>query len=886
MSTKTEKPSRYLGVWRACVGLLLVAMAISPIYSALAAQPANSSFTRTWERPDKAVSEGRVSRTWMWGPEAFTPAMNETYAEAPGGERLIQYYDKSRMEITDPNADPATDWYVTNGLLVVELITGDMQVGDNQFEERNPAAVNVAGDATDPNGPTYESFRSVLDAAARSEGSAITERIARDGSVSDDSSLLTQGVAAGHYVGATDHTVADPFWAFMNSQGLVYQNGQYQNGTLFPSAFYATGLPITEAYWAEVEVGGDAKDVLIQCFERRCLTYTPANPAGWQVEAGNVGQHYYDWRYDGGSDGDWGGDDPDQPTPDNYRYVDAWDTQAIDDPLLDAPVGIAVGPSGDLYIAASAQDRIQRFTSEGIHVTSWGQLGADPGDFDRPEGVATDANGNVYVADFNNDHVQIFDEYGIYKDNIIGAGPADENLDGPMDVAIDTTRDYLYVVENKTHRVQRFKLSNGNARIILAGQGSGDGQLYFPNGIGVDAQGNIYVADTANHRIQKFDFDGEFIASFGSQGKGDNELTYPRDVHVDADGRVYVVNSGDQNGGASIRVWEPSNEEGTEYSFVYAWGETGPDPGQFDYPARIAMDEFGYFYVTELRNDRVQKFTADGELVDYWGDASRNAFGRPFGIDRGDDGYLYVVDDELPQIKVFAEDGSYVHQWSDQLVKPVDVTVSNGYAYVVEQSSNAISKYSTSGEFIASWGSYGSADGEFDKPSSIDVDEYGFVYIVDSGNYRVQKFTADGEFVLSWGSYGTAPGQFEGGKGIAVHDGAVYVVEFFPARLQKFDLEGNYITEWGGEGEEPGQFDGAYAVSVDEDGYVYVADRDNHRVQKFTADGEFVAMITPETAAMPAFSYPLDVAVGEEGKLFVVSDLLDGIMIFEPEAAN
>ena len=65
----------------------------------------------------------------------------------------------------------------------------------------------------------------------------------------------------------------------------------------FESVFYATGYPITEAYWASVKVAGVTQDVLMQCFERRCLTYTPGNPAGWQVEAGNVGRHYYQWRY-------------------------------------------------------------------------------------------------------------------------------------------------------------------------------------------------------------------------------------------------------------------------------------------------------------------------------------------------------------------------------------------------------------------------------------------------------------------------------------------------------------------------------------------------------------------------------------------------------------
>ena len=69
------------------------------------------------------------------------------------------------------------------------------------------------------------------------------------------------------------------------------------DGLLFEPTFFATGFPITEAYWTEVRVGGETRDVLLQCFERRCLTYTPDNPDGWQVEMGNVGRHYHAWRY-------------------------------------------------------------------------------------------------------------------------------------------------------------------------------------------------------------------------------------------------------------------------------------------------------------------------------------------------------------------------------------------------------------------------------------------------------------------------------------------------------------------------------------------------------------------------------------------------------------
>ena len=266
---------------------------------ATAAPITNPSFNRTWERTDKPVADGQASRTWMWGAEAYSGALIEAYAEAPGGTRTVQYFDKSRMEITDPTADPSADWYVTNGLLVVELMTGNMQVGANQFDPRSPADVNVAGDADDSSGPTYASFGVVREAPAAANGAAIIQRLSRAGTITDDASLSARGVTAAYRVTVPgiDHQIASPFWSFMTSSGTVYDNGAYVMAALFPNPFYATGLPVSEAYWSTVKVAGTYQDVLIQCFERRCLTYTPNNPAGWQVEAGNVGQHYYTWRY-------------------------------------------------------------------------------------------------------------------------------------------------------------------------------------------------------------------------------------------------------------------------------------------------------------------------------------------------------------------------------------------------------------------------------------------------------------------------------------------------------------------------------------------------------------------------------------------------------------
>jgi hypothetical protein len=266
---------------------------------ASAEAPANAPFAATWSRTDDPVADGIVSRTWMWGPEAFSGLIDEPYADSPGGRRTVQYFDKSRMEITHPNGDQSVPWYVTNGLLVVELVSGRLQRGDGAFIDDQPAHVNVAGDPDDPSAPTYATIDGLRAAAPLPAGAPVTWRLARDGSVTDDPSLLGMGVTAALRVDVPgiSHQVASPFWAFMQSSGPIIEDGVVVTGPLFADPFYATGYPIAEAYWATVRVGGTPRDVLLQCFERRCLTYTPGNPEGWQVEAGNVGQHYYRWRY-------------------------------------------------------------------------------------------------------------------------------------------------------------------------------------------------------------------------------------------------------------------------------------------------------------------------------------------------------------------------------------------------------------------------------------------------------------------------------------------------------------------------------------------------------------------------------------------------------------
>ena len=109
--------------------------------------------------------------------------------------------------------------------------------------------------------------------------------------------LASYGVTDVALVPETNHRIASVFQDYLNSSGTIYQNGQDVTDQLYTPPFYETGYPMTEPYWASVKVAGTIQDVLIQCFQRRCLTYTPSNADGWKVEMGNVGLHYYRWRY-------------------------------------------------------------------------------------------------------------------------------------------------------------------------------------------------------------------------------------------------------------------------------------------------------------------------------------------------------------------------------------------------------------------------------------------------------------------------------------------------------------------------------------------------------------------------------------------------------------
>jgi hypothetical protein len=253
-----------------------------------------AAFERLWQRTNRN-SQG----TWVWGPNAWQDHY-EPYTQSPGGARFVRYYDKTRMELNNPQSDPTSQWYITNGLLVKEMVEGRVQFGDTAqndtcasppfMQHTCPAMVPVAGDigVNIQGSPTYFSFSPYLAATESQIGSKISRVIQhnetwRNADILDNPELASDETTIEYFDSITRHNIPRALWRFLNQQPNDW--------------LYMFGHPISEAYWAQVPVGGEQKWVLIQLFERRSVTYTPSNPADWQVEMGNVGQHYYAWRY-------------------------------------------------------------------------------------------------------------------------------------------------------------------------------------------------------------------------------------------------------------------------------------------------------------------------------------------------------------------------------------------------------------------------------------------------------------------------------------------------------------------------------------------------------------------------------------------------------------
>jgi sugar lactone lactonase YvrE len=190
--------------------------------------------------------------------------------------------------------------------------------------------------------------------------------------------------------------------------------------------------------------------------------------------------------------------------------------------------------------------------------------------------------------------------------------------------------------------------------------------------------------------------------------------------------------------------------------------------------------------------------------------------------------------------------------------------------WVVDKSNNRIQGFNDKGQFVTSFGSFGSGNGQFNRPASVAIDNAGNIWVADANNHRIQKFNEKGEYLSKFGSYGTAGGQFNGPEGVAI-DGAgnVWVSDTYNGRIQKFSPQGEFLKVVSSKGSGVGQLGEPTGIDVAPDGKIWVADWQNNRVAVFTAEGAFVRQFGSAGSGNGQFNRPDEVDVDGKGRVWV-----------------
>jgi len=260
--------------------------------------------------------------------------------------------------------------------------------------------------------------------------------------------------------------------------------------------------------------------------------------------------------------------------------------------------GIAVNKNGSrFYVVDATQQKIWAFNRNGSPAGSFGepQSPAEKKGFRQPLFVALDPQNNIYVTDRAGFRIGIFSPLGKFSGYFIPT-PGQEFIWSPLAIDFDNNG-LMYLTDAKTgeHRVLVF---NKKGKLVrqFGTYGRGRGQFAYPNGISVDSDGNIYVADTNSARIQVFNNKGKFLTLF-KPGTGTNiEITHPVGIDATRPDEILVVESF----GHEVQAYD------SEGNFLYKFGSFGLGDGQFRYPQGIAVANDGRVYIADRGNNRIQ----------------------------------------------------------------------------------------------------------------------------------------------------------------------------------------------------------------------------------------------------------------------------------------
>ena len=229
--------------------------------------------------------------------------------------------------------------------------------------------------------------------------------------------------------------------------------------------------------------------------------------------------------------------------------------------------------------------------------------------------------------------------------------------------------------------------------------GNGKGQFQFPIGLAINSQGNIFVCDKDNHRIQIFDSEGNFISMFGSKGNGNGQFYSPREIVIDSTENILVCDQHNHR----IQIFDP------EGKFISTFGSEGNRNGQFQFPIGLAIGFNDNIFVCDNDNNRIQILDSEGNFISKFGSqgSKHGEFTYPKGIMTNSRGNILVCDTFNHRIQIFDPEG----------------------------------------KFISTFGSEGFGNGQFSYPYKICVDLNDNILVCDKLNDRILIFDSNGTYI-------------------------------------------------------------------------------------------------------------------------------------------